>query len=57
MSKPVFKNGKLFITRKEYKKTHSDYKGIIEGKPYIMHLDEKQGTIYCPVEFIERGEQ
>lgn len=44
------------ITKAEWKKTHKDFKGIIDGVPYMLYLDpETQGTISVPVKFVDES--
>ena len=45
---------KLKISKKMYSKLHTDYKSIINGKPYMMVLNPKtKGTELVPVKFEE----
>jgi hypothetical protein len=38
------------MTQEEYNKQPAEYRGIVDGKPYLLQLDEKtQGTVYGPV--------
>lgn len=38
------------VTKAEWDKTHKDFKGMVNGKPYMMWLDKKtQKTVYGPV--------
>jgi hypothetical protein len=38
------------VTKAEWDRTHKDFKGMVDGKPYMMWLDKKtQETIYGPV--------
>lgn len=37
------------ITKRDWEKTHNDYKTIIKGQKYKMFLDPKLGTILAPV--------
>jgi hypothetical protein len=44
------------ITKAEWKKTHKDFKGIIDGKPYMLYLDpDTQGTISVPVKLVDES--
>jgi len=39
------------VTKKEWDRTHKDYKGMIKGQPYMMYLDKKTNvTKYGPVQ-------
>ena len=51
MAKPKFKI-KHTITKKEWSKTHKDFKSIIDGVHYIMKLTDK-GTALVPVKITE----
>jgi hypothetical protein len=46
--KPKYKK----ITKKEWVKTHKDYKTIIEGVHYILMWENGKGTVLMPVEII-----
>jgi hypothetical protein len=38
------------VTKKEWDRTHKDFKGMVDGKHYMMYLDPKTGsTVYGPV--------
>ena len=38
------------VTKKEWDRTHKDYKGMIKGQPYMMWFDKQtQSTVYGPV--------
>ncbi len=38
------------VTKKEWNRTHKDFKGMVDGKHYMMYLDPKTGsTVYGPV--------
>ena len=42
------------VTKKEWDRTHKDYKGMIKGQPYMMWFDKKtQSTVYGPVHIKE----
>jgi len=50
----IKKTGMKTVTKKEWDRTHKDYKGMIKGKPYIMWFDKKtQSTVYGPVNIKE----
>jgi len=50
----IKKTGMKTVTKKEWDRTHKDYKGMIKGKPYIMWFDKKtQSTVYGPVNIEE----
>jgi hypothetical protein len=51
MAKPKFKI-KHTITKKEWNKTHKDFKSIIDGIHYVMKLTDK-GTALVPVKIID----
>jgi 5-hydroxyisourate hydrolase-like protein (transthyretin family) len=40
------------ISKKEWAKTHKDYKSVIDGVPYVMKLTDK-GTALVPVKIVE----
>jgi len=48
-----YKNGKVYISKDNYKKLHKDYKGFVDGVPYALALDASKGTVYAPVIFVE----
>jgi len=38
------------VSKREWDKTHKDFKGMIKGQPYMMWLDKKtKATVYGPV--------
>lgn len=38
------------VTKQEWDKKHKDFKGMVDGEPYMMYLDPKTGaTVYGPV--------
>ena len=37
------------VSKKEWNKTHKNYKSVIDGVKYLMVLDPKRGTILAPV--------
>ena len=39
------------MTRKEYESKPADYRGFVNGKPYLLHMGENGMTVYEPVEF------
>ena len=42
------------VTKKQWDRTHNDYKGMIKGQPYMMWFDKKtQSTVYGPVQIKE----
>lgn len=43
----------LCVTREEWRKKHPDFKGKINGQPFILRLDPETGaTVLVPVEII-----
>ena len=40
------------ISKKDWEKTHKDYKSVIDGVPYVMKLTDK-GTALVPVKIVE----
>ncbi len=43
-----------YVTKEYYKSLCEDYKGIIDGKHYILTLDKQTGaTILLPVELVD----
>lgn len=52
------KDGKVLITKDNYKKKHKDYKGGKKGAETLLVLDPKSGaTVSMPVEFINEEVQ
>lgn len=47
-------------TKKEidliYKHTHSDFKGIREGRKCVLYFDKDFGTCSTPIEFLPKNE-
>ena len=42
------------VSKKEWDRTHKDFKGMIKGQPYMMWFDKKtQSTVYGPVHIKE----
>src|SRR5210317_101847 len=41
------------ITKKEWNKKHKDFKTTIDGVPYIMMYNDKDGTYLAPVKIVE----
>ena len=50
------KEGTYYMSLKDYEKTPKDYRGFVDGKPYIVHLDHTKGTIYSPVVLVDELE-
>lgn len=51
-------NNKVYITKEDYKKTHKDFKGKIDGKENITALCPETGaTCIFPVVFIDNYNQ
>ena len=40
------------ITRTEWRKTHADYKGYVDGTPHVLELVPGSGTCLVPVEIV-----
>jgi hypothetical protein len=50
----IKKSGMRTVTRKEWDRTHKDFKGMIKGQPHMMYLDKKTNvTKYGPVHIKE----
>jgi len=50
----IKKKGMRTVTKKQWDRTHRDYKGMIKGQPYMMWFDKKtQSTVYGPVKIKE----
>ena len=50
----IKKKGMRTVTKKQWDRTHNDYKGMIKGQPYMMWFDKKtQSTVYGPVQIKE----
>ena len=50
----IKKRGMRTVTKKQWDRTHNDYKGMIKGQPYMMWFDKKtQSTVYGPVQIKE----
>jgi len=46
----IKKKGMKTVTKKEWDRTHKDFKGMIKGQPYMMWFDKQtQSTVYGPV--------
>jgi len=43
------------ITKKEWNKKHKDFKTIIDGVPYIMMYNDKDGTYLAPVKIVDES--
>jgi hypothetical protein len=43
------------ITKKEWDKTHKDFKSIIDGIHYVMKYDNKTGTHLVPVKIVDES--
>lgn len=43
----------LHMTRKAYQQIRRDYRTVIEGQPYTLRLDDRQGTRLVPVQFTD----
>lgn len=42
------------ITKQEYERQPRDYRGVLDGKPALVYLDEGSGkTVYGPVEITD----
>lgn len=40
------------LTQEEYNNKPASYRGIVDGKPYLVYMDENGTTIYGPVTII-----
>jgi hypothetical protein len=40
---------KPILTKAEYNKKSKDYRGTVDGKPYLVYMDENGATVYGPV--------
>lgn len=42
------------LTRKEYEAKPKEYRGQVDGKPYLLTMNPQTGrTVYTPVEFVK----
>ena len=48
-----YKEGKVYISKDNYKKLPNDYKGFVDGVPYALAFDPNSGTVYAPAIFVE----
>ncbi|MGB1811877.1 MAG: hypothetical protein ACPHM3_05345 [Candidatus Kariarchaeum pelagius] len=37
------------ITKEQWRKTHKDYKSMIDGQPYVLEFIKGKGTCLSPV--------
>ena len=53
-----YKDGKVYISKSNFRKVHNDYKNPTKGKESMVVLDPKtQGTVLAPVVFTEESSE